>query len=75
MMTSAFGLQWIIVTSPRYGSRRMLGLSSIAGLMLAALVIGPFNTSVPGWLYQSAWLCGAFAVFALVCNYESGSEG
>jgi hypothetical protein len=26
----------------------MLGLSAIAGLILAALVIGPFNASVPG---------------------------
>ena len=44
-------------------------------LILAALVIGPFNASVPAWAYQCAWLFGAFAVFALVCNYESGSEG
>jgi hypothetical protein len=53
----------------------MLGLSAIAGVILAGLVIGPFNTSVPGWLYEGAWLFGALAIFALVCNYESGSEG
>ena len=53
----------------------MLGLSAIAGLILAALVVGPFNASVPAWIYQCAWLFGVIAVFALVCNYESGSEG
>ena len=53
----------------------MLGLSAIAGLILAVLVIGPLNASVPAWIYQGAWLFGVVAVFALVCNYESGSEG
>lgn len=40
----------------------MLGLGAFVGLILAALVIGPLNASVPAWLYQCAWLFGAFAV-------------
>ena len=53
----------------------MLGLVAFVGLILAALVIGPLNASVPVWLHQGAWLFGVLAVFALVCHYESGSEG
>jgi hypothetical protein len=53
----------------------MVAWSALVAVLLAALVIGPFNDSVPAWLYQCAWLAAACAVFALVCNYESGSEG
>jgi hypothetical protein len=53
----------------------MVAWSALVAVLLSALVIGPFNDSVPAWLYQCAWLAAACAVFALVCNYESDSEG
>jgi hypothetical protein len=51
----------------------MLAWVAWAGLLMAALVIGPLNQTVPAWLYQCAWLAGAFAVFTLICHFESSS--
>ena len=53
----------------------MVAWVALLAVLLSALVIGAFNDSVPSWLYQGAWLAAVCAVFALVCNYESGSEG
>jgi hypothetical protein len=52
----------------------MLAWLAWAGLLMAALVIGPLHQTVPSWLYQCAWLAGACAVFTLICHFESSSE-
>jgi hypothetical protein len=68
---------WIDIHHRCLGSLRKLAYVGLEcdRRVLAAVVIGPLNASVPGRIYQCAWLFGALAVFALVCNYESGSEG
>jgi hypothetical protein len=53
----------------------MVAWGALVAVLASALAIGPFNDSVPPWVYQGAWLVGVCAVFAVVCYYESGSEG